>query len=43
MIGRRLDVNNETPLDGMLLPSDTSFVLNLEAKAHKMRNKKHLG
>jgi hypothetical protein len=39
MIGRNEDVNTETSLHQMLLPSDTSFVLNFKAKANKMKNK----
>jgi hypothetical protein len=39
MIGRNEDVNTETFLDQMLLPSDTSFVLNFKAKVNKMENK----
>jgi hypothetical protein len=37
MIGRGLDVNKETSLNGMLLQSNTSFVLNFKAKAHKIK------
>jgi hypothetical protein len=36
---KKLGWARETSLDQMLLPSDTSFVLNFKAKVNKMENK----